>query len=85
VTTLTFTVTDTCVLSVSCFVAGSNGQRDPSFFTADIVGNGNTGVVGSGITAAVPEPSTWAMMILGFAGVGFLAYRRKRGVAFRLA
>ena len=27
--------------------------------------------------AAVPEPSTWAMMLLGFAGIGFLAYRRK--------
>jgi hypothetical protein len=27
--------------------------------------------------AAVPEPSTWAMLILGFAGVGFMAYRRK--------
>ncbi|MBN8988325.1 MAG: PEP-CTERM sorting domain-containing protein [Rhizobiales bacterium] len=27
--------------------------------------------------AAVPEPSTWAMMILGFVGVGFMAYRRK--------
>jgi hypothetical protein len=27
--------------------------------------------------AAVPEPSTWAMMILGFAGIGFVAYRRK--------
>lgn len=26
--------------------------------------------------AAVPEPSTWAMMILGFAGLGFMAYRR---------
>jgi hypothetical protein len=26
--------------------------------------------------AAVPEPATWAMMILGFAGVGFMAYRR---------
>ncbi|ANW02213.1 hypothetical protein LMTR13_20610 [Bradyrhizobium icense] len=26
----------------------------------------------------VPEASTWAMMILGFAGVGFVAYRRKR-------
>jgi hypothetical protein len=26
---------------------------------------------------AVPERSTWAMMILGFAGVGFMAYRRK--------
>ncbi|ANV99245.1 PEPxxWA-CTERM sorting domain-containing protein [Bradyrhizobium icense] len=29
------------------------------------------------LTAAVPEPSTWAMMLLGFAGVGFIAYRRK--------
>ena len=27
--------------------------------------------------AAVPEPATWAMMILGFAGVGLVAYRRK--------
>ena len=26
---------------------------------------------------AVPEPSTWAMMVLGFAGVGFMAYRRR--------
>jgi hypothetical protein len=25
---------------------------------------------------AVPEPSTWALMVLGFAGVGFAAYRR---------
>jgi PEP-CTERM motif-containing protein len=28
------------------------------------------------ITAAVPEPSTWAMMIMGFFGLGFLAYRK---------
>jgi PEP-CTERM motif len=26
---------------------------------------------------AVPEPSTWAMMLLGLAGLGFMAYRRK--------
>jgi hypothetical protein len=26
--------------------------------------------------AAVPEPSTWAMMIAGFAGLGFLGWRR---------
>jgi hypothetical protein len=26
---------------------------------------------------AVPEPATWAMMILGFTGVGFMAVRRK--------
>jgi PEP-CTERM motif len=28
--------------------------------------------------AAVPEPSTWAMMLLGFAGLGFAGYRRAR-------
>jgi hypothetical protein len=27
--------------------------------------------------SAVPEPSTWLMIILGFAGIGFMAYRRK--------
>jgi hypothetical protein len=27
--------------------------------------------------AGVPEPSTWAMIILGFCGVGFMAYRRR--------
>jgi hypothetical protein len=27
--------------------------------------------------APVPEPSTWIMMILGFAGVGYLTYRRR--------
>jgi hypothetical protein len=28
------------------------------------------------VVAAVPEASTWAMMLLGFAGVGFAAYRK---------
>jgi hypothetical protein len=37
------------------------------------------------IASAVPEPSTWAMMILGFAGVGFMAYRKKSKPTFRLA
>jgi hypothetical protein len=36
------------------------------------------------LTDAVPEPSTWAMMILGFLGLGFLAYRRKNS-SLRLA
>ena len=35
---------------------------------------------------SVPEPSTWAMMILGFAGIGFMAYRRRQnGQALRFA
>jgi len=29
------------------------------------------------VATAVPEPSTWAMMILGFAGIGAMAYRRR--------
>jgi hypothetical protein len=37
------------------------------FFQAQFV----TGV------SAVPEPSTWAMMMLGFAGAGVMAYRRR--------
>lgn len=35
----------------------------------------------TGSVSAVPEPSTWAMMMLGFAGVGFFAYRRKDKLA----
>jgi hypothetical protein len=46
---------------------------------------GSTGFIELGWTsgvytapvAAVPETSTWAMMLLGFAGVSFMAYRRK--------
>lgn len=29
------------------------------------------------LASAVPEPATWAMIVLGFAGVGFRAYRRR--------
>jgi hypothetical protein len=37
------------------------------------------------MTLGVPEPATWAMIILGFAGVGFMAYRKKGKPSFRLA
>lgn len=37
------------------------------------------------ISAAVPEPATWAMMIMGFLGIGFMAYRRKDQASFRIA
>jgi PEP-CTERM motif len=51
------------VLSVD-FSAGSASFPDPAF--DNLV-----------VTTAVPEPSTWAMMILGFAGIGYMAYRRR--------
>jgi hypothetical protein len=31
-----------------------------------------------GAAVTVPEPSTWAMMLLGFAGLGFAGYRASR-------
>jgi hypothetical protein len=31
---------------------------------------------GGEIRGGVPEPSTWAMMLLGFAGLGYAAFRR---------
>jgi PEP-CTERM motif len=30
------------------------------------------------ISSAVPEPSSWAMMILGFVGIGAMTYRRRK-------
>lgn len=35
------------------------------------------------IASAVPEASTWAMMLLGFAGIGFMTLRRRRNSAVR--
>jgi hypothetical protein len=51
-------------------VPGSDGPINDEIFVQ----------VGSG----VPEPSTWAMMILGFAGIGFMACRRKHELELRL-
>lgn len=49
-------------------------------------GNQNIGNILDNVSvSAVPEPATWAMIILGFASVGFMAYRRKNRAAFRLA
>jgi hypothetical protein len=42
----------------------------------------NASSVQINLASAVPEPSTWAMLILGFAGVGFMAYRKRTGRRF---
>jgi hypothetical protein len=57
--------------------AGSNygavvwgaGQSSPDYTSA------------AGLSLATPEPSTWAMMVLGFAGVGFAGFRTSRKTA----
>jgi PEP-CTERM motif len=37
------------------------------------------------VTTGVPEPSTWAMMVLGFAGLGFAAFRQGRKTSVAIA
>ena len=34
---------------------------------------------------AIPEPSTWAMMLLGFAGLGYLGHKASRGTGLAAA
>jgi len=58
-----------------------------TFTVSDTLRTDNSGsftLTGPG-AGAVPEPSTWAMMILGFAGVGFMVYRRKPKLALQAA
>jgi hypothetical protein len=77
---LDFTITG---ITTANFVANGLGFN----FAADVLGpSGGTGSIANGnfVVSGVPESSTWAMMILGFISVGFMAYRGKNGGALRL-
>jgi hypothetical protein len=51
-------------------------------FGYTLVANGSGGFgFDLAIGGAVPEPSTWAMMLVGFAGFGFAGYRSTRRAA----
>jgi len=59
-----------------------------SFRSLDGEGSPYGGVIGDvsiSQISAIPEPTTWAMMIIGFCGLGMMAYRRKSKAALRLA
>jgi len=89
------------VLSTAPGPGNANFGGGAAYFAADLLCDNasvcgsttNTGVVAGNnhVTIpplqqeSVPEPSTWAMMILGFFGVGFMAYRRKSQMSLRLA
>jgi PEP-CTERM motif len=68
-----------CTSGPSCsFLSLSSNDRQ-------FVWHGVDGTTFTSAVSAVPEPSTWAMMLLGFAGVGFMAYRRKSKPALMAA
>ena len=62
----TFTATATSSLTVLSF----HGREVPAWYDLD-----NVSVTS---TSTVPEASTWAMMVLGFAGLGFAGFGARR-------
>jgi hypothetical protein len=44
----------------------------------DLLGRYIFDVRSGSVVPGTPEPSTWAMMLVGFAGIGFLARRASR-------
>lgn len=66
----TFSVDKSTAASVWLIGAGRGTGSNDSFKLSSV-----------NVTGAVPEPATWAMMLVGFGGIGFAMRRRKsRGV-----
>ncbi len=72
------------------FVSSSTGlpffHATPEGFDVATTPDPGTDDVGSSFTfvqvsGAIPEPSTWAMMLLGFAGLGYAGYRKAKQAA----
>jgi len=64
--TATMTFKATSVNEALSFLAKATSPSSPPFLLLD----------GVSLTAAVPEPSTWGMMLIGIGFIGFLARRR---------
>jgi hypothetical protein len=67
---------DPCFSDAGCYM---NLYANPGGFLPYelLVSNAGANGVDFVLTAAVPEPFTWAMMMIGFAGIGFMVYRRR--------
>ncbi|MEH2492918.1 hypothetical protein V1280_008857 [Bradyrhizobium sp. AZCC 2230] len=64
------------------FTIGAFDPTAPAIYSIDLATKDANGALLASVdiqvnVGAVPEPSTWAMLILGFCGVGFMTYRRR--------
>ena len=67
----------------SGFGGGGGGSYLASLFTNQALTAGvnlGDGSIDIELLKAVPEPSTWAMMLAGFTGLGWLAHMRRRKI-----
>jgi hypothetical protein len=76
---------------VTFFLAGittADFENNSAGFMAaiDALGPNNTGeIAGTGSIVSTPEPSTWAMMLIGFAGLAYAGYRKTKRAALSVA
>ena len=60
----------------------SNGGAGPGDYGVVVWADGAEDKTSmGGLSVSTPEPSTWAMMVLGFTGLGFAGYRSSRKTA----
>jgi len=87
ITTLSFEIFSATASALHPLVLGSTDYNGtPLYFAADIAANGNTGNVAATSThATVPEPASWAMMLVGFGGLGAVLRSKRRRQGFAAA
>jgi hypothetical protein len=79
---LAFTGTGTTTTYFSLVGTGTTGQTvSAATLEGTLTYDYTPAPAGIPTSAAVPEPSTWAMMVVGFAGLGYAALRRKHSRA----
>ena len=83
--------TSPCGAIANCQSLAGSGILGAGSYYIELTGTGESALANYGgsvttIAEAVPEPASWALMILGFLGVGGMAMvkRRREGQAFRL-
>ena len=77
-------ITNSTDLALPAYLNDGNGifiRNQPLAQGAIYQAIGNGYDLGVALSNTVPEPSTWAMMLLGFAGLGYAGYRRVRPVS----
>jgi hypothetical protein len=74
--TLTADAFDNCLNFTACPIVNQSAFADPIFTVED----GGTLLVSANLNT-VPEPSTWAMMLIGFVGLAFAGHRSSRTAA----
>ncbi len=91
VTAINRAVTDEIGLELTGMVSDSSGSFPNVPITFNLTASESLGLIDveftnatTSVTPSVPEPSTWAMMALGFGTLGYAGFRRRKSRLLRL-